>query len=170
MKVREIMSSPVVTVREDTPMLEVARLMVERRIGGVPVVRRDGRLAGIVTESVFAATEGAVPFSLLRMPQVFGHWLSRDNLERVYDEARATKAAEVMTRGVATATEDEPAEAAARKMCEARVHRLPVLRDGVPVGMVARHDLLRVMLHPDRDPCREAPRQPAHGGAWHPAI
>ena len=170
MKVREIMSGPVVTVREDTPMLEVARLMIERRIGGVPVVRRDGSLVGIVTESVFSATEGAVPFSLLRLPQVFGRWLSRDNLERVYDEARAIKAAEVMTRSVATTAEDDPVEAAAKKMCEARVHRLPVLRDGVPVGMVARHDLLRVMLHPSRDPPAEAPRQPAHAGARHPAI
>lgn len=170
MKVREIMSSPVVTVREDTPMLEVARLMVERRIGGVPVVRRDGRLVGIVTESVFAATEGAVPFSLLRLPQVFGHWLSRDNLERVYDEARATKAAQVMTRSVATATEDEPVEAAARKMCEAKVHRLPVLRDGVPVGVVARHDLLRVMLHPSTERSAEASGEPSHVAAWHPAL
>ena len=170
MKVREIMSSPVVTVREDTPMLEVARLMVQRRIGGVPVVRRDGRLVGIVTESVFAATEGAVPFSLLRLPQVFGHWLSRDNLECVYDQAREIKAAEVMTRSVATATEDEPVEAAARKMCEAKVHRLPVLRDGVPVGMVARHDLLRVMLHPCPDPPAEVPPEPSHVGAWHPAV
>ena len=170
MKVRDIMSSPVVTVREDTPMLEVARLMVERRIGGVPVVRRDGRLVGIVTESVFAAAEGPVPFSLLRLPQVFGHWLSRDNLERVYDEARATKAADVMTRSVATAMEDEPVEAAARKMCEAKVHRLPVLRDGVPVGMVARHDLLRVMLRLSSDPSAEGPREPSHVGAWHPAL
>ena len=98
MKVRDIMSAPVVTVREDTPLAEIARLMIDRRIGGVPVVGGDGRLVGIVTESDFSAEERGVPFSLLRLPQLFGHWVSRDNLEAVYEEARNITAGQVMTR------------------------------------------------------------------------
>lgn len=140
------MSSPVVTVGEHTPLLEIARLMVERRIGGVPVVRADGRLVGVVTESDFSAKERGVPFSLLRLPNVLGRWLTRDNLERAYVEARRITASEVMTRDVVTVTEDEPVEVAARRMCDEHVHRLPVVRNGVPVGIVARHDLLRVMI------------------------
>jgi CBS domain-containing protein len=141
------MSAPVISVREDTPLVEVARLMTEHRIGGVPVVRGDGRLVGVITESDFAAKERGIPFSLLQLPQLFGHWLSRNNLEAIYDEARDITAGQVMTRNVVSVGEDDPVESAARKMCEDRVHRLPVLRGGVPVGIVARHDLLRVMLH-----------------------
>lgn len=80
MNVREIMSQPAITVPKDTPLAEVARVMVERGIGRVPAVTDGGRLAGIVTESDFSAKERGVPFSLLRLPQLFGHWLDRDNV------------------------------------------------------------------------------------------
>ena len=72
--------------------------------------------------------------------------MSKDNLQRVYEEAQSVNAGDVMTRHVVTVGEDEPVETAVRKMCEENFHRLPVMRDGIPVGMVARHDLLRVML------------------------
>lgn len=153
MKVRDIMSSPVVTVREDATLDEVARLMLAKQIGGVPVVRTDGRLGGIVTESDFSAKSRPVPFSLLSLPSVLGHWL-QPAVERVYQEAREMTAAEVMTRNVVTVDEDATVEDAIHRMCDAKVHRLPVVRDGVPVGMVARRDLLRLMLPGAARPCR----------------
>ena len=160
MKVRDIMSSPAVTVRENTPLLEVAKLMVARRIGGVPVVRADGKMVGIVTESDFSAKERGVPFSLLRLPHLFGHWLSKDNLERVYDKARDLTASEVMTHDVVTVDEDDAVEAAVKKMCDEHVHRLPVVRGGIPIGMVARHDLLGVMVRGSPDSLAR-PKPPA---------
>ncbi len=48
--VREVMSSPVITVSEDAPLEEAARLMVERKIGCLPVMR-DGDLVGMITET-----------------------------------------------------------------------------------------------------------------------
>jgi CBS-domain-containing membrane protein len=109
MKVRDVMSTPVVTVHEDATLEEVARLMLERNIGGVPVVKADGRLTGIVTESDFSAKQEPVPFSLLRLPSVLGHWL-QDPVERVYREARSIKAKAVMTVKVVTVSEDDPVE------------------------------------------------------------
>lgn len=146
MKVRDIMSAPVVTVGTDTNLEEVARLMLDRQIGAVPVVGPDGRLVGIVTESDFSAKERPVPFSFLRLPSVLGHWLP-DAVEEVYEAARAVKAAEIMTRNAVTVSEDDLLKEAIRRMCEHDVHRLPVVRGRVPVGMITRHDLLRLMLH-----------------------
>ncbi|HDN79410.1 MAG: hypothetical protein DRI61_13510 [Chloroflexi bacterium] len=70
--VREVMSSPVITVTEDTPLEEAARLMADNKIGGLPVVR-DGELVGIITESdifkifmeMLAAREEGVRITLL---------------------------------------------------------------------------------------------------------
>lgn len=148
MKVRDVMTTPVVTVREEATLEEVARLMLERNIGGIPVVKADGRLAGIVTESDFSAKKEPVPFSLLRLPSVLGHWL-QDSVERTYREARTIEAKRVMTANVVTVSEDDPIELAVRRMCENDVHRLPVVRGGVPVGIVTRQDLLRLMLSDD---------------------
>jgi CBS domain-containing protein len=144
-KVSDIMTAPAVTVREDSTLEQVARVMLDHRIGGVPVVGEDGRLRGIITESDFSARNRPVPFSMLELPNLFGHWLE-PAIERIYQEARGMTAGEVMTKRVMTVREDDPVAEAIRRMCESRVHRLPVVRDGVVVGVVARQDLLRLML------------------------
>jgi universal stress protein E len=146
MKVKDIMSAPVVTVRADATLVDIATVMLDRYIGGVPVVTSNGRLAGIVTESDFAAEERGVPFSMLRLPQVLGRWLSKDNLASIYESARKLTAADVMATDVVTVTEDESLEEAVRRMCKSKIHRLPVVRGRVPVGMVTRHDLLTAMV------------------------
>ena len=145
MKVSDIMTAPAVTVREDSTLEQVARVMLDHRIGGVPVIGEDGRLRGIITESDFSARNRPVPFSILELPNLFGHWLE-PAIERIYHEARGMTAGEVMTKRVMTVREDDPVAEAIRRMCESRVHRLPVVRDGVVVGVVARQDLLRLML------------------------
>lgn len=73
MKLREIMTRPVITIREDTPLQEVAQIMLEHRIGGVPVINESGDLTGIVTESDFTAKEKCVPFSMFRVSAVVRH-------------------------------------------------------------------------------------------------
>jgi acetoin utilization protein AcuB len=50
LKIRQVMSSPVITVTEDTPLEEAARIMADNKIGGLPVLR-DARLVGIITET-----------------------------------------------------------------------------------------------------------------------
>jgi CBS domain-containing protein len=146
MNVSEIMSTPVVTVGAKTTLPEIARIMLDRHIGGVPVVREDGRMIGIVTESDFAAKERGVPFCMLVLPQVLGHWLSKENLERVYEEAKTMTAKDIMTDSMITVTENDTVEEAVKRMCESKVHRLPVVRGHVPIGMLTRHDLLTMML------------------------
>ena len=76
--VREVMSAPPVTVSEDAPIEEAARVMVEKKIGCLPVMR-DGELAGLITESdvfeVFVEILGGEEASLrvtVRVPDVRG--------------------------------------------------------------------------------------------------
>lgn len=143
--VRDIMSQPAVVVPEDATLFEVAQLMLERRIGCVPVVDRDGRLQGIVTESDFTGKERPVPFSVMREPQVFGEFITAEGIEAIHARARTMKVWEIMSRPVETARETEPVTAVVTRMIERGLRRLPVVRDGVPVGMVTRHDVLRLM-------------------------
>ena len=55
LKIKDVMSATVVTTTPETPLMEAARVLIERKIGCLPVVAADGRLAGILTEADFVA-------------------------------------------------------------------------------------------------------------------
>lgn len=146
MKVREIMTEPVLTVTKDRTLEEVAHKMLNNRVGGLPVVDDDGKIVGMVTESDFSAKEHAIPFSRNYSPQLFGEWMSKENVEKAYEAARSIQVKEIMTKPAITILEDDTVAEAVRRMLERRVHRLPVVRDGVPVGIISRHDLLKMVV------------------------
>jgi CBS domain-containing protein len=146
MKVKEMITQPALVVTETATLEEVARFMLEHRIGCVPVVNGKGKLSGIVTESSFAAQEKSIPFSTFRAPQVLGQWLSSNGVERIYAAAREMTAREIMRQPVITVTEDQSMDDVVALMLRHDINRIPVMRDGVPIGMVARHDLLRMLV------------------------
>jgi CBS domain-containing protein len=139
------MTQPVVSVHRETPLAEIARTMVDRRIGCVPVVDETGKLRGIVTLTDFAAKEHGVPFSIENLAQRLNPLLPETARTQLHDEALATTAEEVMITSVITAAEDTPVEEVARQMLRCDIDHIPVVRDGVPIGIVARHDFLRMI-------------------------
>ncbi|HWP91915.1 MAG TPA: CBS domain-containing protein [Thermodesulfobacteriota bacterium] len=146
MKVKEIMVQPAIVAEEDTTLEEIARMMLDNRIGCVPVVDGKGKLTGIITESDFLAEEHSVPFSTFQAPQLFGRWLPKEGIEEIYKAARTITAKEIMTSPVVTVSEDDPIEEAVRKLLSHDINHVPVVREGFPVGIVARHDLLNLMI------------------------
>lgn len=137
MRVREVMSSDVITISSSTPLKEAAVTMTDRRVSGLPVVD-EGHLVGIITESDFVsrlAGEGDGPMAIL-----FG---------RRPEEISGT-VADVMSNEPRTIGPDESVTAAARKMSELRVKRLPVVDgSGALVGIVSRADLMAIFARPD---------------------
>ena len=107
---------------EDTPVSQIADELLHSRWTGMPVIDRNNRVIGIVSEQ-----------DLLRVLR------KRNALDEV--EAR-----EIMTRSPIVITKEATLEEASKIMERAHIHRLPVVRDGVLVGTVTRHDLLRAWL------------------------
>jgi CBS domain-containing protein len=140
------MVTPVIVVAEATTLEEIAKILLGNRIGGVPVVDPAGKLCGIVTESDFAAKECGIPFSLVRAPQLFGAWLGPSGVEHVYRECKSLTARHIMESRVVTVSEDDPIDRVVQLLMRHDINRVPVVRDGRPVGIVARHDLLKLML------------------------
>lgn len=149
MQARDIMTHPVRTVREDCTLEEAARCMLAYGIGCLPVTTPEGRLAGILTESDFAAKEKGIPFSLYRFPQVFGDWLPKQGVERMYAAARSRQVSEFMSRTVAFVDVTDDLETVIARMQKTGFHRLPVVADGLPAGIISRHDLLRLIVAHD---------------------
>jgi CBS domain-containing protein len=152
MKVGDIMKQPVVTVREDATLEEVAQTMLDHRVWGLPVVNDRGEMTGILTESDFVAKEVGVPFSRIRAPQLFGNWIGKEEIEKLYEAARTLKAIDVMSYPVVAVTEDEPVDNVVQLMVSRGFNRIPVVRGSVPVGIIARNDLLKMMAHKMTEP------------------
>ena len=148
MKILEVMQQPVITVTEDASLEEVARTMLQHGIGCLPVVNPQGMLAGIITESDFAAQEKGIPFSTFRAPQVLGQWISSHGVEQIYAAARRKQAREIMKTNVVTLAENDSLDRAVELMLQHDINRIPVVRNGMPIGILARRDLLRLMLSP----------------------
>ncbi|HMO57272.1 MAG TPA: CBS domain-containing protein [Roseiflexaceae bacterium] len=146
MNIAHIMVQPVRVTSRDTSLDTVARLMLAHRIGCLPIVDPANRLCGIITEADFQAKERGVPFSTFRAPRIFGQWMSHEGIEHIYQAACSRTAADIMSTPVVTLTPDDSVEYAVRLMLDHHISHLPVVREGVPIGIVSRHDLLRLML------------------------
>jgi CBS domain-containing protein len=147
--VREVMTSPVLSVRRTTPLKEVAQLLVENKISGLPVVDIDGTVLGVVSEADFLMKEaGETVVSHRPFARVLGESrASRTQLDKVH----ATRAADAMTAPAITIGSSRPISEAARLMTTRKVNRLPVVDDGRLVGIVTRADLVRAYARSDEE-------------------
>lgn len=157
MKVRDLMATKVVTVKPNTSVREIAALMVEKHISGVPVVDDNESLVGIISEG-----------DLLRRPELGTsarhprrRWLSflTDAQEeaREFTKTHALRAEEVMTKSVKYIDEDASIGDIVNLMEKSRVKRLPVLSNGRLVGIVSRADLLRTLAALQAEPLPPPP-------------
>lgn len=149
MRVRDIMSSPVVSVTRDTPAPRVAALMKEKNIGALAVVDEQGKLLGIVTETDLAAIRRSVPFTLKLAAVIYGmRPPTPEETAQLLEMARKLTAGDLMSPRVETVREDQDASEVASLMLAHDRRHVIVVRDGRPVGIVARHDLLKLLLKP----------------------
>ena len=147
--IADVMTHPVVTVRRDAPLKDVARLLIEHGISGVPVADDDGAVVGVVSEADFLVKEqGAAEVRHRRLARLIGESSeTRHQLDVVF----ARTAAEAMSAPAVTITSTRPIHEAAAIMTSRRINRLPVVDDGRLVGIVTRADLLRAYLRTDEE-------------------
>jgi CBS domain-containing protein len=143
MKASDVMTTAVVTVRPEATVADVARLMLDRHISGVPVVDDRERLVGIVTEGDLMRraelTAGGEPWwqSLAASPE---------QKARAYVKGHGTTVRDVMTTDVVTIDENDPLDRIAMIFEGRGIKRAPVLRGGKIVGIVSRANLLQGMV------------------------
>jgi CBS domain-containing protein len=145
MKVSEIMTANPVTVRPETTVAEIARLLTERKIGGIPVTDADGRVLGVVTENDLFLKQKGMPFSAVKMPKRFAEWVQPERLADIYAAARHHTAAGIMSRNPVTVGAADSIGHVAWEMARHDVGRVLVLRDGCLVGIITRADIIRLL-------------------------
>jgi CBS domain-containing protein len=144
MNVGDAMTREVTIIRFDATVIDAMRLMLDKKISGLPVVDADGAVVGMVTEGDF-----------LRRAEIgtekrHSRWLelllAPGRLAREYVGAHGRIVEEVMTRAIVTIAEDMSLAEAVQLMQEHHIKRLPVMTQGRLTGIVSRADLLKAFL------------------------
>jgi CBS domain-containing protein len=159
MRVKDVMTTDVVTAAPDTELREVAALLVRHRISGVPVVK-GGRVLGVVSERDILFKER--PSDGLHRGVLA--WLMDEGDSILKIDARVAGTA--MTSPAVTIGPNRAVADAAASMLDEGVSRLPVVEGGRLVGIVTRHDLVRAFARSDEEIWQEIESDPLIRSYW----
>jgi CBS domain-containing protein len=145
-RVGDIMTREVITIRQNTPVSEIAHLMSKYNIGGLPVIDDAREVLGVVTEldMIVRNTRFKMPAFFTILDMIFyletpGHYEER--LEHIL----GTTAEEIMSKPAKTITPDATIETLAELMIGRRMNPIPVVENDQLVGIVSRSDIVRLM-------------------------
>lgn len=143
MKVKEIMTKDVVSIKPEDNAREALELLFKMEISGLPVINEQGKLVGMFTE------KDALSYILPSYIEKVGRFIYEENpksVKKKFIELNKLKVSQLMRKEVVTTTEDTTLCEVARIMLTQKARRLPVLDDsGKVVGIVARGDILKAM-------------------------
>jgi len=147
LKASDIMTPDPVTLSPDCDILAAAKLLLDRKINGAPVVDASGKLLGVLTQSDLVAQQKQVTMpSIFAMLDGFIALSSREDFEREIQKIAATKVSQAMTTHPKFVSPQTPIDEIATVMVNEKLYTLPVVDSGKLVGVVGKEDILRTLL------------------------
>lgn len=151
-KVKDIMSSPAVSITGDITIKEALDLLADRNISGVPIVDPEDKVVGVISDTdiiKYAHQNSVVAHTNLSgwvSPYVDVNELA--SVKKGFDQLATMKVCTVMTKKVFTINQDADAGEAAKLMNRRNINRIPVTdNEGKLVGIVTRADIVKCMAN-----------------------
>ena len=142
-KARDIMTSEVVSVKRETPLTKVARLMAEKGVSGVPVIGDDRKVAGVISEKDFLSRMGAS--NTRTFMGVVSECLKGKGCVAL--SIRAKNAEDIMITPAITVSEDSTLLDITNIFKERKINRVPVVdKEGCLTGIISRNDIVEAPL------------------------
>jgi CBS domain-containing protein len=156
MRAVDVMTTDVITVDPDTTVQALATLLAERGISGAPVLDSGGRLVGIISEGDLLH-RAEIGTARRHRERRRSWWLDHfaSDLAREYVKSHGRTVKDIMTRDVATVTEETDLADVAALLEARRIKRVPVMRDDKIVGIVSRANIVRAVGAAKGAPPRE---------------
>ncbi len=143
MKASDVMTSKVVSITPESSLTDMIRLMLDYRISGLPVVTKDGKLVGMITEGDClrrAETGTEVKRSFWR-----DLLTGSETLATEYIRSHGRRVSEVMTADPITVAPDTDLNEVIHLMEKNQIKRVPVVKDGALVGILSRANLVQAL-------------------------
>lgn len=147
MKAKDIMVQDVVTVKPGATIREIAKVLIDHKVSGVPVVDRTGKLVGIVSEGDLLHKE-AIPRAPAAI-NILGAIIYYNGVERYNEDFKkmlARTAREIMSSRLITVTEETEIDEIGKLMISRNIKRVPVVRGEKMVGIISRADIIKTLL------------------------
>jgi CBS domain-containing protein len=165
--VRHVMTKDPISVEPAATVKDIAHVLLEKDIRCVPVIDVGDTLVGVVSEADLVSREGFPTLRSHHLSELINDTLA-EHRHHWAERADGLTAGEIMTSEVVTCRPDEPVAIVTRRMLRQEVRTLPVVDNGRLVGVVSRHDLLRLFDRPDSE-IRERIEKLLTDPLWAPA-
>ena len=145
----DIMTAEPITVTPDMDIVGAAKLLLDNRFNGLPVVDVSGRLVGILCQSDLIAQQKKLPIpTLFTFLEGLIQLTSSKQIEKQVRKIAALTVSEAMTPEPVTVRPDTGLETVAALMVDSSLHTLPVVEGFHLVGVIGKEDVLRTLLTP----------------------
>jgi CBS domain-containing protein len=147
LKAKDIMTCDVIAVNENTTIEKIVKILLEKRIGGVPVVDDENRVIGIISETDIMKKEKNINIpSFITILQGVVFLESLKNMEEDIKKIAAYKAVDIMSKDVLKVYEEDSLEYVANLMIEKSINRVPVVDEENKIkGIICRYDIIKAM-------------------------
>jgi CBS domain-containing protein len=146
-KVKDIMTKEVISVSPETEITNAAKILLENRINGLPVIDAFGRLIGILCQSDLVAQQKGIPVpSVFTLLESFIPLTSMKRIDKEMEKIAALTVKEAMTLEPVTVSPETDIEDVAKLMVDKKYHTLPVVEGGKIVGIVGKEDVLKTLI------------------------
>lgn len=152
LKAKDIMTKEVITISPDAEIVNAAKILLEKRINGLPVVDAYGRLVGILCQSDLVVQQKRIPIpSVFTLLESFIPLTSMKRIDKEVEKIAALTVKQAMTPDPVTVSPDTDIEEVARLMVDKKYHTLPVVEGDKVVGIVGKKDVLKTLLAEPQD-------------------
>ena len=147
LKAKDIMTKKVITISPDTEIASAAKILLEKRINGLPVIDASGWLVGILCQSDLVAQQKTIPLpSVFTLLESYIPLTSMKRIDKEVEKIAAITVKQAMTPNPVTIDPETDIEDVAKLMVDNKYHTLPVMEGDKIVGIVGKEDVLKTLL------------------------
>ncbi len=143
----DIMTAKVVTLSPETDIAQAAKILLDNSINGAPVVDENNHIVGILCQSDLVAQQKRIPMpTIFTLLDGFIALSSSKQIDKQIKKIAALTVSEAMTPDPVSVKKETSLDTIAALMVDSGFHTLPVVEQGLLVGVIGKEDVLRTLL------------------------
>ena len=145
-KISEIMDTDVYTVNESATVGDVLRVLVDKKTSGVPIVNSDKRVVGFISDGDIMKFIAKQDPRIIDMTSFITVWYDTESFDKKLDDLMELNVMELATTKVISVDSDFEIDEVAKVLGKKKIKKVPVLENGILVGIVSRTNIIRYIV------------------------